>query len=48
MIEIDFDKFSKEGAPKYNLANYLNVYFGNQSISLCKICNNQTNVQYKK
>ena len=47
MIEIDLNKFSKEGAPKYNLQNYLNSYFGNQSISVCKICNTRVNAQYK-
>ena len=47
MIEIDLDKFSKEGAPIYNIKAYLNNYFKKQFITMCSVCKNQTKVEYK-
>ena len=47
MIEIDLNNFSQEGAPKYDLKNYINSYFTKQYSVLCSACQNQASVQYK-
>ena len=47
MIEIDLDKFSIEGAPKYAIKTYLETYFSKQFPTVCSVCRNQSNVQYK-
>ena len=46
ILEINLDQFSKEGAMKYNVTNYLNYDFGNQP-TICQICHNQAQIEYK-
>lgn len=46
MMKIDLDKISKGGIIKYNIKNYLNCYFKNQSVP-CRICKSQSIVSYK-
>ena len=53
MIEIDLNNFSEEGAPKYDLIEYINENFNSnkqfnkQFNIICKVCQNQANVKYK-
>ena len=46
MMKIDLDKISKGGIIKYNIKNYLDCYFKNQSVP-CRICKSQSVVSYK-
>ena len=47
MIEIDLNQYTAEGAPKYYIKTYINHYFNKQFPTICKVCNNQANIQYK-
>jgi hypothetical protein len=47
MVQIDLNNFSQEGAPKYDLKNYINTKFNNQFDIICKGCQSQASVQYK-